>query len=263
MAIKPEDVEDDGFVVEEGGKVLNNEAMVKASRMYSLFEDYCNKINRKPEYVLGEELVRVIENDEYANVILDVDVDITKLNKDQFREDDLEIVRKLGEKFDLFGDDEENNENALDQMIMERIQSVGGGPLSSYGKKKKGNREIKEVKQRMARLEGMLSRQMEENENKNAENQRNRESVEDVFGDIDDGNNNNNSDNSNSNDESGDRNDGDRGSAERDKRNKENGEKDTENREEEEEEEGEMNDFRLNVGEENIVMEDEGGEEDG
>lgn len=145
------DAENDGLVKREAGQQLNSVLARESGELYTKFRKYCDKIGRDPSTVLGDMVLRAVQNDSYAQELASTVVDVEKLNSGEVKREDLEMVTDIIQQF---SDDDEEEMDPIDKMLEERLSAVGQGPLGAMNEERKQNNVGKD--QKIQRLESEI-----------------------------------------------------------------------------------------------------------
>lgn len=126
MTFTEEDLSNTGKLKRE----VAQEAVKIASRenptLYEYFEEVCEANGQRPQTVIGDMVVKAIDNDAFADAVLDEVVELGKLNKDQMRKEDAEMVQDLMEALGL---DEKEDEDPVEKIIENRFEAATSGPM--------------------------------------------------------------------------------------------------------------------------------------
>lgn len=147
------DAENDGLVKREAGQQLNSVLARESGELYTKFRKYCDNIGRDPSVVLGDMILRAIQNDSYAQEVASTVVDVERLNSGEVKKEDLEMVTDI---INQFSDQEEQGRDPIDKMLEERLSAVGQGPLGAVDENRRNSGAAKDKKIRE------LERQIEE-----------------------------------------------------------------------------------------------------
>mgnify|MGYP000426808190 CR=1 FL=1 len=150
------DAENDGLVKREAGQQLNSVLARESGELYTKFRKYCDELDLDPSIVLGDMVLRAIQDDNFAQEVASTVVDVEKLNSGDVKREDLEMVTDIIEQF---GDDDDSGRDPIDKMVEERLSAVGQGPLGAMNEQRQERnagkdqkireleREIEELKQ--------------------------------------------------------------------------------------------------------------------
>jgi len=195
-----EDAENDGLIKREVGQQLNSVLSRKSGKLYTKFLEWCQENDRDPAKVLGDMVLRSMRDEAFAQELSGTVVDLGALKRQQIREEDLELVTGLIERFD---DTDDSGGDPIESLIEKRIQAIGSGPMGQIGeqmKERKANTakdaEIRRLEQKIDNLTnqmGQASQNGQEQASQQSQNtQEEEKDVDDLFGDSngsnDDGN---------------------------------------------------------------------------
>lgn len=146
--------------------------------IYQHFENVCNQVNQDPKRVLADMLVRSLNDQEYADTILNTDVTMDSLNQGEYRKGDIEFVKEIAEEFDLEPDD---SENLIERIIDKRIESVSTSPFDRVNDSDKSkDRKYKKLEREVEMLRRELDKERSKNETSDAEDNKGNESESSV-----------------------------------------------------------------------------------
>lgn len=174
MVFTEEDAENDGKVKREAGGDLHSVVARESGELYTKFREWCEENGRDPTKVLGDMLLRAIKDEAYAENIATTTIDLASLNRQQIRREDLELVNDL---INEFSTGEESGSDPIDQLIEQRLQAIGSGPMSGLQQTMDGMAQQNQHNNGVEKLErkiDSLERKLEDN----AVNQTNQERVE-------------------------------------------------------------------------------------
>lgn len=186
-----QDVENDGKIKKEAGPEMVSTARQTSPRIFQHFERVCDSIGQEPSVVLGDLLIRALNNESNAKEILNVDVSLEALQTGDYRKDDIRFVKEVSEEFDLTP---EEKKHPIDRLIDKRIEAVGGGPLDRTSRDA-SDEEVRKLEKKIDRLESKLDEdgsesveteevtvQKESSDDSSGE----KKDIDDIFGDSDD-----------------------------------------------------------------------------
>lgn len=184
-----EDVENDGRIKREAGKQLNSVLARESGQLYSMFREWCHDSGLDANIVLGDMLLRAIRDENYAQDLSGVVVNIEKLKGDEVKKEDLEMVTGLIEEY---SDDASSGQDPIDNLIERRIQAMGSGPLDGLAGDGQGGQDAKDqkieqlhrqVESLRAELQGEADVQNVETEEVSRDQQTNMNKMDEMFGD--------------------------------------------------------------------------------
>lgn len=191
MTFTEADAENDGLIKREVGKQLKSIAARELPQLYQHFERVANARGREPADILGERVVRALEDEEYAERLFNTQVNLMELEKDNIRKDDIEFVQDLAESLGL---NEEQQDDPINRLVMERIESRTKTPLSGFSESVDKSQDMGELKaylestnKRLQQMEKKME-QPEPTENKDDNSNHHtgeQKSVDDIFGGSD------------------------------------------------------------------------------
>lgn len=154
MTFKLEDAEDDGHIKREVGQKLKSVLARESAELYEHFVNVCEEKGRDPSNVLGDYVIRCIENDDLAQAVARTEVDLSAVKQNDIREDDLELVMDMMERFDS---EDDGGDDPIMDMINERIRAAGQGPLGGLYDQQDaesggGGRRVKELERQIEEL---------------------------------------------------------------------------------------------------------------
>lgn len=123
-----EDAMNDGKVREATEPDMVSVAKSQSPRIFQHFERVCESMDQEPRTILGNMLIRALNNEEFAQQILETDINMRALNADEITMEDIELVDKLAERFDLKPD---GRKHPVEKIIDSRLEAVGGSPFDA------------------------------------------------------------------------------------------------------------------------------------
>jgi len=150
-----EDAENDGLIKREVGQQLNGVLSRKSGKLYTKFRQWCEENDRDPANVLGDLVLRSMRDEGFAQELSGTVVDIAALNRQQIREEDLELVTGLINRFD---DGDDGGDDPIEGLIEQRIQAIGSGPMGQMGDAISPDRNGGNKDQKIQRLEREIQR---------------------------------------------------------------------------------------------------------
>lgn len=171
-----EDAMNDGKVREETEPEMISVAKKESPRIFQHFENVCESMDQAPRTVLGNMLIRALNNEEFAQHVLSVDIDIAALNSEEITLRDIELVDDIADRFDLKPD---GRKHPVERIIDSRLEAVGGSPFDAVrevGEDALSKRsEVSELKAEVSDLQRKLDKALEDSD---SGNQRTADSVE-------------------------------------------------------------------------------------
>lgn len=186
-----EDIENDGLIKREAGSQLASIARRESPELFSYFEEVCRHRGRDPEDILGERVIRAIENDEYAEKVFTTEINMSQIQANDIREEDIEYVETLFDKLGL----NESKEHPVKEAIHQRIESQVGSPVSGITESIDEGRKTGEIKRyrdetmdRLDRLETLVEKNVssQSDDGDNDEGGAQERELDDIFGGSDD-----------------------------------------------------------------------------
>ena len=135
MTFTEEDAENDGLIKREAGSQLNSVMSRSGGKLYRKFLQYCEENGRDPATVLGDMILRAIRDEDYAEAVSNTVVQPEKLNRDKIKREDVELVNDL---IETFSDGSDNGQDPIDELVQQRLQAIGTGPLGAMGQQQQG-----------------------------------------------------------------------------------------------------------------------------
>lgn len=185
-----DDAENDGLIKKEAGPEMLSVVRRTNPRLCSKFEKVCEESGQDPAMVLGDYLVRALNDEQFAELILNTDVDMEMLETDQIRKDDIEFVKDIAEEFNLVPDDEKH---PVEKIIDSRIESMDSSPLEgglgiSDGGGDGSNEEVKQLRREVRELRSELQKERGSDSVEEVEKSVDRrKDVDELFSGSDDG----------------------------------------------------------------------------
>jgi len=159
MTFTEEDAENDGKVKREVGQQLNSVLARESGELYTEFRQWCQDNGLDPSVELGTMALNAMRDEGYAEDVSSTVVDMAQLRKSEIRREDLELVVDL---MDKFADEEEDNDDFIEEVVRDRIKSVGSGPLGGMGQGIGGPQtngdgaDVQRIEQKIDQLEQQL-----------------------------------------------------------------------------------------------------------
>lgn len=184
------DAENDGKLKKEVGPIMVSVAQQTSPRLFGKFIQACEENGQEPSIVLGDLVVRALNNDEFSQRILNMDVTMDKLQANSIREEDIEFVKDMADKFGLEPDEQKH---PVERIIERRIEAMSSPGIVENGVGEivqNGNeRQVRKLQQRVQRLEAELQKERSEDvEQAEAEPvEDGRKDIDELFEGLDDG----------------------------------------------------------------------------
>lgn len=151
-----EDAQDDGKIKRQAGPQMVSTARRSSPQVFDAFQNICDQIGQQPKIVLSDMLIKALNDDDYAQRILETEVTMEKLQTGEYRIEDIERVQELAEAFDLKPD---TKNDPVQDLIESRLEAVGGGPLGARNGDGSDDRKVKRLEQKIERLEAKLEQE--------------------------------------------------------------------------------------------------------
>lgn len=146
-----EDADDNSKIKREAGSEMARVASANNPELFKHFEKVCRDMGREPWEVLGDMLVKSMENDQYSEALFNIEVDVSRINQTERRIDDAKFIMDLK---DELGIGEEDEEETIRDAIAERIKSQVDSPVPRLAQGRRSSSETDtEVKERINRIE--------------------------------------------------------------------------------------------------------------
>jgi len=143
MTFTEQDAENNGLIKKEVGKEMKSVAAREMPELYAHFERVAESRGRKPEDIIGERVVKALEDEAYAQQLFETEVNLMQLEQNEIRTDDIEFVQELA---DSLGLNEETSKDPIEELVMKRIKSSAGTPLSGFSESVEQSRDMGELK---------------------------------------------------------------------------------------------------------------------
>lgn len=129
MTFTESDAKNDGLIKREVGKEMAKVAKTQNPQMFQYFKRVCEEVGREPSDVFGEMAVRSLNNEGYAQQVLDSEINMSQIKADEIRMEDVKYVKELTEELGL--GQEEESQDPIDQLINKRLEMVTSSPLEN------------------------------------------------------------------------------------------------------------------------------------
>ncbi len=193
MAFTEKDAENDGLIKREAGSQLNSVMSRSGGKLYRKFLQYCEENGRDPATVLGDMILRAIRDEDYAESVSNTVVQPEKLDRDKIKREDVELVNDL---IETFSDSDDSGQDPIDDLVQQRLQAIGTGPLGGMGQQRQGSSaggadKDDVILQRLDNLERKVesnvkqTAQQQQSEQDSAGNQEELQDVDNLFGSED------------------------------------------------------------------------------
>lgn len=192
MTFTESDAQNDGLIKREVGRELAKVMKTQNPQMFQYFENVCEELGRAPPDVFGEMAVRSLNSEDYAQQVLNSEVNMGQIKADEIRMEDVKYVKQLSEELGL--NETDSTKDPIDQLINQRLEMVTQSPLDNIRKGRESPEGVNgEVLDHMESLQNEIGRLKQEIEgdggqtatdNQTAE--RDDQSVDDLFGESND-----------------------------------------------------------------------------
>lgn len=163
----PEDFEGnegDGLLRAETASTLKGVASRESPQIMEYYQKVCEDLGVNPGQDLADMAVRALNDESFANRIAEVEVSLRQARMDNIREDDLEFVQQLQEKFQP----EDTGKSAIEQMIEQRLEQQISSPIPRLNRDGRGGggkdqytqrleSEVEQLRRKVERMEGGTS----------------------------------------------------------------------------------------------------------
>lgn len=183
-----DDAENDGLIKRHVGKQMASNLMRQAPQMYDYLEAVAQEKGQEPWEVLGDHVVRALNNEDHAGRISAVDIDMSKLKSNQLRIEDAKFIKEFSQELGI--DEGEDEGDWVEDMVMDRVKAKNESPIPrlNNGKSQKDvdpevRQELDQMKKEMRQLTDALQNQAEDVESVGEDD----ETVDDIFGEEEEG----------------------------------------------------------------------------
>ena len=187
MTFTETDAQNDGKIKKEAGPVMAQVAARSSGELYDAFMNVCERTGREPSRVFGDLLIKALNNESFSERILQTEVDMSVIRADDIREDDLEFVHSMAEKFDLTPSD---SKSPLERLVESRIEAQAGAGLTQFAQQQNGGSgevdpQVRRLNDKVERLEMMLEEAVSDEDVSQdiEEANRSKKDVDDLFDD--------------------------------------------------------------------------------
>lgn len=155
-----DDAENDGLIKREVGKQMASNLKRSSPQIWQMLENVCESQDLRPQEVLGDHALRAIRSQEHSEMLADIRVDMSQVNKDQIRIQDAQFIQELSESLGL---DEGEDEDPIDRLIQRRLEAKAGPMLPGGDRTRRRDidkgvqKELDTIKQRMGELQERLA----------------------------------------------------------------------------------------------------------
>lgn len=150
-----EDADDDGKIKREAGSTMASVAKRESPKLFGAFEKVCGERGVEPGDVLGGKALRALEDADYASDLSRLQIDLSVIDRNQMRIEDVDYVMELADKLGL----NEEQEDPIMKTIEKRLESAGSTPLSEFSDKGSRGREVdRRLAEQLERFDDRLSK---------------------------------------------------------------------------------------------------------
>lgn len=194
MVFTEEDANNDGLIKREVGREMAKVAKTQNPDLFGYFEQVANEVGREPADIFGEMCVRALNDEAYANQIMQSEVNMRKLRSDEIRVEDVKYVKQLADELGLNEKDE--SDDPIERLINNRLETVTTSPMSQIQEKRnQSSQNDEQVMEHMQSLQSEINRlrqkiddegEVQQTEQTSSPtNQSESKSVDELFGDDD------------------------------------------------------------------------------
>ncbi len=155
-----DDAENDGLIKREVGRQMVSNLKRSAPTLWQMFEKVCENQDRRPQEVMGDHALRAINDQSHSEMLADIRVDLSEVNKDQIRIEDAKFINQVTEELGL---NKEEKEDPIDKLIERRLEAKTGPMLpGSEGRNRQNvdgevRQELDSINEQMQKLQSKLS----------------------------------------------------------------------------------------------------------
>lgn len=152
------DAENDGLIKREVGREMAKVARTNSQQLFEYFEQVCDHEGRDPWKVLGDGVVRALNDETVAESVAAIDIDMSKVDGGRTRVEDAKFVKELASELGL----EQDSGHWIEETVRDRIKSKTESPIPTLEGGQQGagdpelRRELQEVKSQMNELMGAM-----------------------------------------------------------------------------------------------------------
>lgn len=153
MVFTEEDAKNDGRVKREAGQEAWRVASRNSGRLAQMFQNVCeNEIGREPKNVLGDAILRALDDPDFSERLAKLDIDMSKIEQGRVSREDAEMVMDMAEAFGFNTDN--NDKDFVDEIVMQRLKSKSGSPIPRLNNRQEdiSNNDIQELKREIRDL---------------------------------------------------------------------------------------------------------------
>lgn len=145
-----EDAQDDSKIKSEVSSDIVRTAKQSNPRIFKHFENVCENMDQSPRMVLADMLVRALNNQDFAEGVLETEVTMEAISRGEYRKEDIEMVKDIADTFDLTPDNDGGSDSLIDEIISQRIEAVSSGPFDEFkrnGRERQAANEQERIRQ--------------------------------------------------------------------------------------------------------------------
>lgn len=164
MTVTEEDVQDKGIVKQEVSGDMKGVAQRQSPNIYGYFEEVCSDLGMDPGVLLADMAIRVLEDEAFKNQVAGVDVSLEQVKINQIREEDLDFVMDLHDKFAEEDTGPSKVDNLIDKMIENQISSpmampgMGDGSGGTSSEERRLRRKIGSLENELKQIRSAVER---------------------------------------------------------------------------------------------------------
>jgi hypothetical protein len=168
MTFTESDAANDGLIKREVGREMAKVAKSQNPQVFQHFENVCEEVGREPWEVFGEMAVRSLNNEAYAERVLQAEINMGQIKADEIRLEDVKYVKELSEELGL--NQTEESQDPIDKLINQRLEMVTSSPWDNLSRDKRNTDSVNgEVLEHMEALQSEITRLQQKIEGEDAE----------------------------------------------------------------------------------------------
>lgn len=159
MVFTEEDAANDGLIKDESRTQLKTIASRENPEISQYFREVCEELGIDPGLMLADMAVRALNDEAYAQEVASTEISLRQAKINDIREDDLELVQNIQERFSN-GDTEEST---VEKLIQQRLQQKVSGPFARAQSSNGGgsNRAEQQMVQQMQQMNQQMQQMQE------------------------------------------------------------------------------------------------------
>jgi hypothetical protein len=152
-----EDAENDGEIKRYVGKQCSQVAAKGTGELYDMFLQVCEDKGLEPWEVIGDHVVRALNDEAHAQRLSGVDVNMSALKRGNMRIEDAQFIKDFAEALGI-GLDDQDSGSELDEIFKQRLKSQLQSPLAGISQEGGGrngkptNEEIQMLRREIQEL---------------------------------------------------------------------------------------------------------------